>query len=117
MNDASRELHGLAGPTVIPRKKWRISLVWLVPVIAALIGLSMLVQTWMTEGPVISITFHTAAGLEEGKTLVKYKDVNVGTVTAIGLSEDGSRVVATVALDKDAASLAREDSRLSLIHI
>ena len=50
MNDASRELHGLAGPTVIPRKKWRISLVWLVPVIAALIGLSMLVQTWMTEG-------------------------------------------------------------------
>jgi len=115
MNDASRELHGLDAPTVIPRRKWRISLIWLVPVIAALIGLSMLVQTWMTEGPVISITFRTAAGLEEGKTLVKYKDVNVGTVTAIGLSEDGSRVVATVALDKDAASLAREDSRFWVV--
>jgi len=111
MIESSKDLHGLDAPTVIPRRKWRISLVWLVPLIAALIGLSMLVQTWITEGPVITITFHTAAGLEEGKTLVKYKDVNVGAVTAINLSEDGSRVVATVALDKDAASLAREDSR------
>ncbi|WP_313378383.1 PqiB family protein [Achromobacter insolitus] len=91
------------------------SLVWLVPIIAALIGLSLLAQTWMSAGPVISITFRTAAGLEEGKTLVKYKDVNVGTVTAIGLSEDGSRVVATVALDKDAAALARQDSRFWVV--
>ncbi|RBL83344.1 mammalian cell entry protein [Streptomyces cavourensis] len=115
MNDASRELPVPGAPAVIPRKRWRLSLVWLVPVIAALIGLSMLVQTWMTQGPVISITFRTAAGLEEGKTLVKYKDVNVGTVTAIGLSEDGSHVVATVALDKDATSLARVDSRFWVV--
>ncbi len=115
MNDSSRALDGLGASTVIPRRKWRISLVWLVPLIAALVGLSMLVQTWMTQGPVISITFRTAAGLEEGKTLVKYKDVNVGTVTAIGLSEDGSRVIATVALDKDATSLARQDSRFWVV--
>ncbi|HCW18036.1 MAG TPA: mammalian cell entry protein, partial [Achromobacter sp.] len=115
MNDSSRALPEPGAPTVIPRRKWRISLVWLVPLIAVLVGLSMLVQTWMTEGPVINITFRTAAGLEEGKTLVKYKDVNVGTVTTIGLNEDGSRVVATVALDKDAASLAREDSRFWVV--
>lgn len=115
MIDSSRDPQGLGVPTVIPRRKWRLSLVWLVPMIAALVGLSMLVQTWMTEGPVINITFRTAAGLEEGKTLVKYKDVNVGTVTAIGLSEDGSGVVATVSLDKDAASLARQDARFWVV--
>lgn len=115
MNDSSRKLPEPGAPTVIPRSTWRISLVWLVPLLAALIGLSMLVQTWMTEGPVITITFRTAAGLEEGKTLVKYKDVNVGTVTTIGLNEDGSRVVATVSLDKDAASLARQDSRFWVV--
>ncbi|CUI34260.1 PqiB family protein [Achromobacter aegrifaciens] len=115
MNDLSRALHGPGAPTVVARKKWRLSLVWLVPLVAALVGLAMLAQTWMTQGPMINITFRTAAGLEEGKTLVKYKDVNVGTVTAIGLSEDGSGVVATVLLDKDAASLARQDSRFWVV--
>ncbi len=115
MNDSSKGLHGPGAPTVTTRRRWRISLVWLVPIIAALIGLSMMVQTWMMKGPVISITFHTASGLEEGKTLVKYKDVTVGTVTTITLSEDGSRVIAAVALDKDAASLAREDSRFWVV--
>ncbi len=75
----------------------------------------MLVQAWMMKGPVINITFHTASGLEEGKTLVKYKDVTVGTVTTITLSEDGSRVAATVALDKDAVSLARKDSQFWVV--
>ncbi len=115
MNDSSTELHGSVAPTVITRRQWRISLVWLVPLIAVLIGLSMLVQTWMTKGPLITIRFRTAIGLEEGKTLVKYKDVTVGTVTEIGLDEDGSSVLATVALDKDAASLAREDSRFWVV--
>lgn len=114
MNDSSKGIHGPGAPTVITRRR-RISLVWLVPLIAVLIGLSMLVQAWMMKGPVITITFHTASGLEEGKTLVKYKDVTVGTVTTITLSEDASRVAATVALDKEAVNLARKDSRFWVV--
>jgi len=41
----------------------RPSLVWLVPAIAALIGVSMLVHAWMSAGPEITITFRTATGL------------------------------------------------------
>lgn len=104
-----------AGDPVISRQRWRIPLVWLVPVVAALIGLSMLVQAWLTMGPEITITFQTASGLEAGKTPVKFKDVTVGKVTAVTLSQDSSHVVVTVALDKNAANLARKDTRFWVV--
>lgn len=114
MNDPSQPVPEPTDPPVT-RPRWRVSLVWLVPALAALIGLSMLVQAWLSAGPEITITFRTAAGLEAGKTPVKYKDVTVGAVTSIALSEDGSHVVATVALDKSAASLTRRDTRFWVV--
>ncbi|MBN8764899.1 MAG: mammalian cell entry protein [Thiobacillus sp. SCN 64-317] len=110
MNDP----HGAASPPappIIQRRRMRPSLVWLVPAIAALIGVSMLVHAWMSAGPEITITFKTATGLEAGKTPVKYKDVTVGVVTAISLSDDATHVIAQVALDKSAARLTRQGTR------
>jgi len=98
---------------VSPRR--RLSVMWIVPTLAALIGLSMLVHAWSSEGPTITIAFKTAEGLEAGKTPVKYKAVTVGTVTAVDLSKDGSHVVASVALMKNAASLLRTDTRFWVV--
>jgi len=103
------------GTPVVSTRRRRPSLVWLVPTVAAVIGLSMLMHAWLSSGPVITIDFMTAAGLEAGKTPVKYKDVTVGMVSAIDLSPDGSRVVATVQLDQSAASLDRVDSRFWVV--
>jgi len=103
------------GEPPITRNRWRVSLVWLVPIVAALIGIGMLVQTWHSVGPEIQITFKSATGLQAGKTPVKYKDVTVGSVTAIALSDDGSQVVATVSLVKSAASLTRKDTRFWVV--
>ena len=96
-----------------PRR--RISLVWILPVLAALIGLSMVVHAWLSAGPEITIDFQTAEGLEVEKTPVKYKDVTVGVVSAIALSDDGSHVTATVSLDKRAANLARANTRFWVV--
>lgn len=104
-----------AGDPAIAHTRWRMPLVWLVPVVAALIGVSMLLHAWLAVGPEITITFQTAAGLEAGKTPVKYKDVTVGKVTKVALSEDSSHVVVTVALDKNAASLTRKDTRFWVV--
>lgn len=101
-------------PPVI-RRRPRLSAVWLVPAIAALIGLSLLLHAWLSAGPTISIAFQTATGLEAGKTPVKYKDVTIGTVTAVALSEDGSHVVAQVALSESAGSVARDDTRFWVV--
>lgn len=103
------------GAPRITRTRWRVSLVWLVPVIAGVIGLSMLGHAWYANGPDVQIAFKTATGLEAGKTPVKYKDVTVGGVSAIALSEDRSHVIVTVSLVKSAASLAREDSRFWVV--
>jgi len=103
------------GDPAVARRRWSVSLVWLVPVIAAMIGLSMLVHAWISAGPEITVRFDTAAGLEPGKTPVKYKDVTVGAVTAITLSDDGSHVVATVALDKSAARLTHKNTRFWVV--
>jgi len=103
------------GEPPMVRRRWRVSLVWLVPAVAAIIGLGMLVHTWLGAGDEITISFRTAAGLEANKTAVKYKDVNVGKVSAITLSDDGSHVDVKVALAKSAKRLTRKDTRFWVV--
>jgi paraquat-inducible protein B len=94
----------------ITRKKRRISLIWLIPIVAAIAGAGLVLRTWLEAGPTITITFQTAEGLEAGKTQIRYKDVNVGQIQTIRLSEDRSHVITTAQLAKEAASLAQEGS-------
>lgn len=99
----------------IVRKQRRISWIWLVPIVAALAGATLIVRTWMETGPRITITFNTAAGLEVGKTQVRYKDVTVGTVSGIRLSDDWRQVVVTADISSDAAGLAAEGTRFWVV--
>ncbi|MDR3221777.1 MAG: MlaD family protein [Candidatus Accumulibacter sp.] len=114
MNKETEQLPEPDAPPVI-RRRWRVSPIWLVPAVAALIGLSMLLNAWLSIGPEISVTFRTATGLEAGKTPVKFKDVNVGMVSKIALDEDGSGIVATLSLDKSAENLTRADTRFWVV--
>lgn len=104
-----------AGPTVARRRSSRVSWVWVVPLVAALVGLSLVVRTWLQTGPEITISFETAEGLDVGKTQVRYKDVVIGTVSNIQLSEDRSKVLVKAELTRDAASLAREGTRFWVV--
>lgn len=99
----------------VSSSRFRPSLVWVVPAIAAFIGASLLVHTWLSTGPQITIRFQTATGLEAGKTTVKYKDVVIGNVTAIELATDNSYSIATVDLQKSATSFAREGARFWVV--
>jgi len=74
--------------TVVPRSRARISVVWVIPVLAAVVALGIAVQRILSEGPTITITFKAAQGIEAGKTFVKYKDVNIGQVTKVELASD-----------------------------
>lgn len=112
MNDISREFE--PGMPAIARRR-RPSLVWLVPAVAALIGLSMLIHAWLSAGPEITIAFRTATGLEAGKTPLKYKGVTVGAVKAVALSSNGAQAIVTVALERSASSLTRRDTRFWVV--
>ncbi|AGH45626.1 hypothetical protein C427_3517 [Paraglaciecola psychrophila 170] len=48
-----------------------VSKIWLVPIVALLIGVWMVYYQWSNQGPVITIEFKTATGLEAGKTKIK----------------------------------------------
>jgi len=97
------------------RRRWSAGLIWLVPVVAALIGIGMVIQNWASEGPVIEISFITAEGLEAGKTQVKYKDVVIGLVESIRLAGDNTHVIARVNLGKDASGFATADARFWVV--
>ncbi|MBC8746799.1 MULTISPECIES: PqiB family protein [Paraburkholderia] len=105
----------LPDPDIEPRSRWLPSLVWVIPLIAALIGIALVVRSVTERGPVITISFVSAEGLEPGKTKVKYKDVDVGAVKTITLAPDLSHVLVQVQLTKEGGKFAVKDSRFWVV--
>ncbi|CFP75200.1 paraquat-inducible protein B [Bordetella pertussis] len=105
----------IAAPQIARKQKSRISWIWLVPIVAALAGLSLVVRTIMQAGPEITILFDTAEGLEVGKTQVRYKDVNIGVVQGIHFNEDRSKVVVEAELAKEVSNLARDGTQFWVV--
>lgn len=95
--------------------RWLPSLVWLIPIVAAVVGLTLMVKVLMERGPVITISFVSAEGLEAGKTKVKYKDVDIGQVQSITLSKDRSHVLTSVQLSKEAENFTADDTRFWVV--
>lgn len=102
-------------PEVARAPRWVPSLIWVVPIVAALVGLSLLIHEIRNAGPTIEVTFATAEGIEPGKTKVKFKNVDIGSVTEVRLSEDRSAAVVEIALDQAAADFAVDDSRFWVV--
>jgi paraquat-inducible protein B len=92
-----------------------ISFIWVVPIVALLIGAWMIVYTIRNQGPEISITFDTAEGIEAGKTKVRIRNVEIGLVESVGLGVDRKSVVVTAQLEKDATELLREDTQFWVV--
>ncbi len=93
----------------------RFNAIWIVPVVAVVIGLYMVVHTMLTEGPEVTISFTTADGLEAGKTKLRYRDVDIGIVESVNLSESMDKVVVTAKLDRSATGLLRDDTRFWVV--
>ncbi len=88
----------------------RFPIIWLIPVVALLIGVSLVVQTMRETGPTITIVFKSAGGLVPGKTEIKYKDVTVGKVQQIQISEDLSKVLVTAQMSREIEPHLTEDT-------
>jgi paraquat-inducible protein B len=93
----------------------RLPLVWLVPLVAVLVGGWLAVTTILARGPTATITFRTAEGLEVGKTKIRFKDVEIGIVREIGLSGDHAEVIVTAEFAKDAGNFLVQDSRFWVV--
>lgn len=100
---------------VIRSGKRQISIVWLVPVVALLIGGWLIYKAVTEKGPEITITFRTAEGLEAGKTKIKCKDVEIGLVEEITLSKDLTQVIVKAQLVREAETYLSENSRFWVV--
>jgi paraquat-inducible protein B len=101
---------------IVERRRRRASqLIWLIPIVAAIIGASLAIKYYRDKGPVIAITFKSGEGIEAGKTKIKYKDVQIGLVKGITIAKDHSHVVVTAELSKEADPLLVADTRFWVV--
>lgn len=96
-------------------KRRRVSKIWLIPIVALVIGAWMVVHTWRNQGPQITITFASGEGIEADKTKIKLRDVELGHVESVRLADDFQHVVVTSRLEKFAKPLLRDDTQFWVV--
>lgn len=111
---SSIEQQDLPTPRTVKKRRMP-SIIWIIPLVALLIGISLVVKSILESGPSISVAFRTADGLVAGKTTVRYKQVNIGLVRSIELAEDRSHVIANIDLIRGASNFAAKDSRFWVV--
>ena len=92
------------------KKRKSISTVWIVPIVALIVGAWLIIQSVNAKGPVIHITFKSAEGVTADKTVIKYKDIVVGKVTKVDFSDDLSHVIITAEMKKNMKHFLSEKS-------
>ncbi|MEZ0606747.1 intermembrane transport protein PqiB [Paraburkholderia sp. IW21] len=102
-------------PDIKPRKRWLPSLIWLVPLISALIGIALVARSISEKGPTVTVSFNNADGMEAGKTKVKYKDVEIGSVQAITLTKNLQHVMVKIQLTREAEKFATQGTRFWVV--
>ncbi len=91
-------------------KKTELPLVWFLPLIALLVSGWLIAKSYNEKGPVITISFPTAEGLEVDKTKIRYLNVEIGKVTAISISDDLKTILVTAQMNSTAASYLNKNT-------
>lgn len=89
----------------------RISLVWLIPLVTLLAAIWLGYHAYSQQGPLVTLSFVSAEGLEAGKTRLRYKEVDVGLVEAIELSADLGEVLVHARLERELEPYLTEGTR------
>jgi len=105
-------------PEAVARKPGprSLQLVWIIPIVAAIVGGWLAVRSLLDRGPHITIRFESAEGLEAGKTRIKYKNVDIGIVHSIELSDDRQSALVNAELARrGAGGFLAEDTKFWIV--
>ena len=89
--------------------------VWLLPLVALLVGGWLYYKTLSEKGPEITISFETAEGIEAGKTQIKFRDVTVGQVDGVDIADDLKTVVLTATMEAGTEQYLTDASRFWVV--
>ena len=116
MNNRS---HGTKEPAHLPsatiHKGHLTRLLWLVPLGAAALCVWFVYRDYVSTGPMISIYFRNADGVEEKNTQVRYRGAQVGQVKLVQLQKDNQSVRIEARLAGSAKNLARSGSQFWIV--
>ncbi|MEM0909846.1 MAG: MlaD family protein [Pseudomonadota bacterium] len=101
-------------PAIVKSKRG-ISWAWLLPIIAAIIGSFLFYDAWSNRGIEIVVEFDDAEGIEEKRTLVKYRNVQVGRVESIKFAEDGESIRCFITIDAEMRRFLKIDSQFWVV--
>ena len=96
-------------------RRRRLSIIWAIPLVTALLGAWLVWHTLDDRGPQITISFQTAEGLVANQSKVRHKDVEMGTVERVALSPKLNRVIVTIRMNKEATPLLTEKTRFWVV--
>ena len=102
-----------ATPEVRRAQRWNV--VWVVPIVALLLGGWLLYRNFAAQGPVARVRFDTADGIFAGKTEVRCRSVKVGVVKDVKLADDLKSVLTYLEFDPDAEGLLRRGTRFWVV--
>ncbi|MFL5332595.1 MAG: intermembrane transport protein PqiB, partial [Geminicoccaceae bacterium] len=102
-------------PEATIKKRRGISIVWLIPLVAAVIGAFLAYRAYTSQGPTITIAIASAEGLEAGKTKIRYLDVEVGTVQSVVIGTDLKHILVTAEMVAGADQYLRQDTTFWIV--
>lgn len=102
-------------PDALIEKSAKVSAVWLLPVIAALIGVWLLFTSINDAGVDIVIKIDRADGISVGKTEIRFKGFSLGVVNDIKFTDDLNYVLVHIEIDKSAKEYLNENTKIWLV--
>lgn len=93
----------------------RLSLIWIVPIVALAVTLGIAWSVYSSRGQLIQIEFEDATGVVAGQTQLRFREVQVGLVESTGFTPDLTRVVLNVRVNNDVARFIDADARFWLV--
>lgn len=100
----------------IKQRIWRrLSLVWLVPLIALAVSLWAAWQNYQDRGTIITISFENASGITAGETTIKYRDVTIGEVETVEFDAGLAVVLVHARIDKTVAPYLDDDAQFWVV--
>jgi paraquat-inducible protein B len=90
--------------------------IWLVPFIALIIAIWLGYQYYAKIGSTIRISFISNAGLVENQSPIKMRDVTVGIVNKISLSENGKGVIIKAKMNKEIGDYLNTKAKFWIVH-
>ncbi|TVU88844.1 intermembrane transport protein PqiB [Vreelandella titanicae] len=96
-------------------RQTRLSPIWVVPIVAIAIGLWLVYDNYASRGTQVTLTMESAEGIEAGNTLIRSRNVEVGRVQSVRLSDDLSHAVLTARIQPEVEDMLREDTRFWVV--